>query len=240
MNEKRKRLIVNADDFGASRGINRGVAEAHRRGIVTSTSLMVTMPRAADAAAMAADMPELGIGLHAVLTREDARPLLPFDDPDRCRAELLRQLDQFERLMKRPPTHLDAHHNIHRDPRLTPVFLAVASELGLPLREHSAARYFSSFYGQWDDGETHLEQIGVEMLCRMLGTELCGEVTELGCHPGHVDPEFPSSYSIEREAELRTLCDPRVREAVRALEISLITHADAMPLPRSCPEGPAS
>lgn len=220
-----KRLIVNADDFGASRGINRGISEAHRRGIVTSTSLMVTMPHAAEAAAMSRDMPALGVGLHAVLTSEDCRPLLDFDDAKRCREELSRQLDEFERLMSVVPTHLDTHHNIHRDPRLTPVFLAIATERRLPLREHSSARYFSNFYGQWARGETHLEQVGVEMLSEMIRTELRTDVTELGCHPGYVDPQYFSPYSIEREAELRTLCDPRVRETVAELEIELISHA---------------
>lgn len=220
-----KRLIVNADDFGASRGINRGIAEAHSHGIVTSASLMVTMPYAEEAAAISRDLPGLGVGLHAVLTSEDFRPLLDFDDATRCREELLRQLDEFERLLNVAPTHLDAHHNIHRDDRLTPIFLAVATERRLPLREHSGARYFSKFYGQWSSGETHLEQVCVEMLCQMLRTELCAAVTELGCHPGYVDPHYISSYSIEREAELRTLCDPRVREAIAELQIELINHA---------------
>ena len=44
-------LIVNADDFGCTEGVNRGIAEAHVRGIVTSTSLMVNRPAAAEAAA---------------------------------------------------------------------------------------------------------------------------------------------------------------------------------------------
>jgi predicted glycoside hydrolase/deacetylase ChbG (UPF0249 family) len=86
--------------------------------------------------------------------------------------------------------------------------------------------YFPGFYGQWDDGDTHLEQVSVEMLCQMLLTELRTDVTELGCHPGYVDPQYLSSYSIEREAELRTLCDPRVREMIAALGIELINYAE--------------
>ena len=221
-----KSLIVNGDDFGASRGVNRGIAEACRDGILTSASLMVTMPHAAEAAEISRDMPGLGVGLHAVLTTEDCHPLLDFNDSAGCRAELLRQLAMFEQLLSRPPTHLDAHHNIYRDQRLTQVFLGVAAERKLPLREHSPVRYFPSFYGQWDDGETHLEQVSVEMLCQMLMTELRTDVTELACHPGYADPEFTTSYSAERETELRTLCDPRVREAIAGLNIELINYAD--------------
>jgi len=52
-----RRLIVNADDFGQSPGINRGIMEAHERGIVTSVSLMVRWPAAVEAAAYARRLP---------------------------------------------------------------------------------------------------------------------------------------------------------------------------------------
>ena len=59
-----RKLIVNADDFGASAGVNRGVVEAHVRGVVTSTSLMVKGAGATGAAALARLHPRLGVGLH--------------------------------------------------------------------------------------------------------------------------------------------------------------------------------
>ena len=62
-----RRLIVNADDFGRSHGINRGVFAAHERGIVTSASLMVRWPAAAAAAASARTRPALALGLHVDL-----------------------------------------------------------------------------------------------------------------------------------------------------------------------------
>src|SRR5215210_6058372 len=60
-------LIVNADDFGQSPGVNRGVIAAHERGIVTSASLMVRWPAAAEAAAYARARPGLSVGLHVDL-----------------------------------------------------------------------------------------------------------------------------------------------------------------------------
>ena len=48
----------------------------------------------------------------------------------------------------------------------------------------------------------------------MLQTEIHDSVSELSCHPGNVDAEYVTGYSLEREGELRTLCDPRVREAL--------------------------
>jgi chitin disaccharide deacetylase len=218
-------LIVNADDFGASVAINRGVLEAHRRGIVTSASLMVDMPASEEAALLSRQAPGLSVGLHVTFTSHGGRPLVDFADVDGCRAELDRQLRRFQELMGRLPTHLDSHHNVHRDARLLPGFLNLAQRHGLPLREHSPVRYFPSFYGQWG-GETHLEQIGVESLLGMLETEVGEGFTELSCHPGYADPAIRSGYHLEREVELRTLCDPAIRRALAEQRIRLITFRD--------------
>src|SRR5204862_4716610 len=105
--------IVNADDFGYSHGINRGIIEAHERGIVTSATLMVNAPAAAEAVELAAAHPNLSIGLHVNFTNEGER-LIEFDDPAICRAELHRQFETFRELMGRLPTHLDSHQHVHR------------------------------------------------------------------------------------------------------------------------------
>lgn len=222
-------LIVNGDDFGASAGVNRGILEAHRRGILTSASLMVNMPGSAEAAALAREAPSLCVGVHVNLTNEGGEPIVELDDAPACRAELERQLARFHELTGRAPTHLDSHHNVHRRAALLPLFVDLASRHALPLREHSPARYFSSFYGQWG-GESHFEQIGVDALARMLRTELGEGVTELACHPGYVDPGFESSYHVEREAELRTLCDPSLPGTLGELGFRLIGFAE---LPRA-------
>ncbi len=218
-----KYLIVNADDLGAGIGINRGVLEAFEHGIVTSTSLMVDMPASEDAAAMLAGAPALSPGLHVTLTSETGELL---GDVQACRGELEHQLERFERLIGRRPTHLDSHHNIHYDPRLRDAFASFADELGLPLRGHSPAVYYADFYGQWDDGETHVEEVSVESLVGVLERDLAPCVTELGCHPGYLSGDFQSSYSLEREAELRTLCDPAVRACLERLQIPLVSFAD--------------
>jgi chitin disaccharide deacetylase len=216
-----KRLIVNGDDFGAGRGINRGIVEAHRNGILTSASLMVEMPGSDEAARLAAGLPRLSVGLHAVLTGKEGVPAVDYDDRQQCRAELQRQLHRFVELTGGSPTHLDSHHNVHRDPRLLPCFLELAAEVHLPLRGHSPARYLSAFYGQRDGGETHLEWIEPPALVRILEADIGPGITELGCHPGYVEGDFRSSYGAERETELRTLCDPSVRRAIAELDIEL-------------------
>ncbi len=70
-----KGLIVTADDFGAAVEVNEAVERAHRDGILTAASLMVSAPAAADAVARAKRMPSLRVGLHVVLA--DGRPTLP-------------------------------------------------------------------------------------------------------------------------------------------------------------------
>ncbi len=216
-----KYLIVNADDFGASRGINRGIIEAHQRGVLTSTSLLVNAAASGEAAELSRSAPGLSVGLHADLRSE----LNANADSDRLRGALDAQLARFEELLGRPPTHLDSHHNVHRDPRALPCFLDLAREHGLPMREHSPVRYFSKFYGQWG-GQTHLEQLSVESLARMLELEIKEGFTELSCHPGYVDPDYPTGYSAEREAELRALCDPRLREVLAEQSIQLVSYHD--------------
>ncbi|MGE0129738.1 MAG: carbohydrate deacetylase [Blastocatellales bacterium] len=73
-----KRLIVNADDFGLTAGVNRAIIEAHTRGIITSATLMANMPAFDDAVRLAKDHPSLGVGLHFNITQ--GRPVA---DPSR-------------------------------------------------------------------------------------------------------------------------------------------------------------
>jgi len=218
-----KYLIVNADDFGASSGINKGILEAHERGVLTSTSLMVNMPAAAEAVRASRDYPGISIGLHVNFTNESEGPVVDIADTEACRAELADQLDRFTDTMGRLPSHIDSHHHVHRRGNLLPLFQDLAARHGLPLREHSCVRFFKRFYAQWDDS-THLEWISPENLVCLLGAALNDGITELGCHPGYVDPSFPTVYNTEREAELQTLCAPSLRAWLAESNVMLINY----------------
>jgi chitin disaccharide deacetylase len=222
-----KYLIVNGDDFGASRGINRGIVELYELGILTSTSLMISMPAAGEAITLARSSPRLGVGLHVELTRENGSELVDLSDAARCASEIASQVESFSERLGRLPTHIDSHQNVHRKERLQPIFQQIAEHYALPLREHSPARYFSRFYGQWD-GEPHPEHIGIESLLRMLDDELNEGITELSCHPGYPGPDFESPYDSERAIELRTLSDPRLREYLDARYVRLINFSDVV------------
>ena len=69
-----RRLIINADDFGLTAGVNRGVVEAHGHGVVTSTTLMANGSAFAEAVKLTQSAPRLGVGCHLVLV--DGSPLL--------------------------------------------------------------------------------------------------------------------------------------------------------------------
>jgi predicted glycoside hydrolase/deacetylase ChbG (UPF0249 family) len=183
---------------------------------VTSTSLLVDAPGSAAAAALAEELPDLSVGLHLDLDGVTT---------EHVPAELERQLQRFTELVGSAPTHLDTHHDSHGDPGVLRHVLAFARRHDLLLRGHSTVRVCSRFYGQWS-GETHLEQISVAGLARVLAEGAGDGITELICHPGYPDAELRSSYAAEREAEVGTLCDPGARAVLDARDIRLIGFRD--------------
>jgi predicted glycoside hydrolase/deacetylase ChbG (UPF0249 family) len=227
-------LIVNADDFGLSRGVNAGVIRAHERGIVTSASLMVRWSAAAEAAAYARASKSLSLGLHIDLgesTVEDGAwvPLyevLAGEEPDAVEAEVRSQLQSFRDLVGRDPTHLDSHQHAHRsEPAAGAALRELARELGVPLRDDSSdVRYYGGFYGQAGPGEALPGAITVERLIEIL-RELPPGITELSCHPGE-GRDIDSLYRDEREVEVSVLCDRRVRAAIESEGIALRSFSD--------------
>lgn len=226
-------LIVNADDFGMSPSVNRGVIEAHERGIVTSASLLVRWPGAKEAAAYAVRRPELGLGLHLDLGEWawdglEWRPVyerVSLDDPSAIADEVDRQLGGFRELVGRDPTHLDSHQHVHQQEPTRGVVLAFSKALGVPLRGCTRkVRYWGAFYGQTSNGGPHSAGIEVEALLGLLD-ELPVGITELACHPG-ADDEPGQGYGSERAFETMTLCDARVRATIAERGIALCSFAD--------------
>ncbi len=228
MAPNRRYLIVNADDFGLSPGVNRGVIEACEHGIVTSASLMVRWASAVEAAAYARQNPRLSVGLHLDLGEwtfaeeewRQAYQVVPVEDAAAVAAEVRRQLSAFREFIGRTPTHLDSHQHFHHTEPLRSILGRTAQELGINLRGTSPqVRYAGDFYGQSNKGYPYPEGISVPALLKIL-KDLPPGVTELGCHPS-LATDMQGMYREERLLECRTLCDPRVREALRAEGIEL-------------------
>lgn len=220
-----RHLIINADDFGASTGINRGIIECHTRGVLTSTSFMVTGRAVDEAVRLAREHPRLAIGLHFDLWGEDEREFDLGNHPA-VRAEFHRQLAEFQRLFGRNPTHVDSHRHAHRQAGMLPIFQELVAPLGVPLRDDGRVKFVGGFYAQWEWLVTELEYVSVPFLLKMLAEEVGPGWTEISCHPGYRSDDFHSVYLREREAEVATLTDPRIAAGIVEQGIALRSYAD--------------
>jgi predicted glycoside hydrolase/deacetylase ChbG (UPF0249 family) len=225
-------LIVNADDFGRSPGVNRGVARAHEEGIVTSATMMVRWPAAEEAAAYSRRS-SLSVGLHLDLGEWEYRDgewharyeLAAEQTPDAIAEEIERQLERFERLTGRSPTHLDSHQHVHHVGPVRRELRRIGERLGVPVRDVTRGIVHSgAFHGQDGTGTPVPEAITVEALVRTIETLPAG-ITELGCHPA-TEIDHDSTYAQERLLEVATLCDPRVRAAIDRCGVALRSFAD--------------
>jgi hopanoid biosynthesis associated protein HpnK len=150
-----KRLIINADDFGLTRGVNRAIVEAHEQGVVTSASLMASGPEFDEAVALARRLPRLAIGCHVDLIQ--LAPVSPPSQlptlargssfrpgfarfaraalrnrlsPDEIRSEAAAQMRKLQSagiLL----THFDTHKHTHLFPRVLRPLLQAAKECGV-------------------------------------------------------------------------------------------------------------
>jgi predicted glycoside hydrolase/deacetylase ChbG (UPF0249 family) len=230
-------LIVNADDFGRSSGVNRGVIEAHEGGIVTSASLMVRWPDAAAAAAYCRKHPSLDLGLHLDFgeciyddgTWTPVYEVVSADDSRAVAEEAARQIAAFRRLVGRDPTHIDSHQHVHRREPVRSILIEIARNLAVPLRQWSpGVQYCGDFHGQTTTGLPLHNAISVDALIKILALLPSG-VTELACHPG-LDDSLESTYRTERAEEVKVLCDPRVRLAIVAEGIELCSFVSVCKL----------
>ena len=216
-----KLLVVNADDLGYDPSIDRGILEAHAGGIVTSASAMVDGPFAG--AALRDAPASLGVGLHAVLD--------PASGEEAAVAELERQIGRFVALRGARPTHVDTHKHAHAAPPILAAVTRVARAHGLPVRAIDAGMRASLRAAGVATTDRFLGDAGLRpawtaeaLLAALAGVE--EGATEMMAHPGHAASRVRTSFSAEREIELRALCDPRAREAVRRAGIRPCTWAD--------------
>ncbi len=241
-------LIVNADDFGLTRGVSRGILEARRAGIVTSTTVIVNRP--IDAGLIdELKASGLGIGLHLNLTLgppvsdprrvsslvdaqgqfiRDALEVAARARKDEARIELGTQIDAFRRLIGRFPTHLDSHHHVGRHPSILELVLDFAKAIRVPVRSQddlvrAAARRLKLRTPDHFVGESGPEPYWTAERVLAELTALGAGVTEFMTHPGHYDEDLAySRYGKQREAELAGLTDPRAHDLVEREGIRLV------------------
>jgi hopanoid biosynthesis associated protein HpnK len=150
-----RRLIVNADDFGFTGGVNRAIVEAHARGVVTSSTLMANGRAFAEAVQLAKSIAEMSVGCHVVLIdgepvlASDAIPSLTTDsrfrdglktfalraisgrmNPDQIMAEATAQIRKVQ-AAGIPVSHFDTHKHTHLFPKILQPLLRAARDCGV-------------------------------------------------------------------------------------------------------------
>ena len=233
-------LIVNADDFGLTRGVSRGILEAHARGIVTSTTMIVNRPIDPDLVEALLSS-GLGVGLHLNLTLgppisnprrvpslvdaegqfiRDAREAAARAAVDEARIELGNQIDALRAIVGRFPTHLDSHHHVGRHEPILDLVLDFAAAIKVPVRSQDDRVRAAARRRQLKTPDHFAGEAGAEPYCTAervieeLG-KVAGGVTEFMTHPGHYDDDLAySRYGRQREGEIRGLTDPRARELI--------------------------
>jgi predicted glycoside hydrolase/deacetylase ChbG (UPF0249 family) len=192
--------------------------------VVTATTLVVNGAAVDEAVGIARELPGLSVGLHVNFTNE-AQRLFDFDDLGLVKQELQRQFDRCCELLGRQPAHLDSHQHVHRDPRRRALFQELAQRHGLPLRDELPVVFKGGFYAQWEYGKGERDKVSVPALSWMLENEIHnGGIYEVSCHPGYLDPEASYVYHAEREWELETLCNPRIREVLVEQKIEVLNY----------------
>ncbi|MCS7043172.1 MAG: ChbG/HpnK family deacetylase [Bryobacteraceae bacterium] len=264
-------LTVNADDFGFTRGVNRGIVDCHLRGILTSTTLMANGEAFEDAVRLAREHPTLDVGAHFALVQ--GRSLVTGEPLPATVAELvcalaLRRLDPYQELKAQLEkilaagvrvTHFDTHKHTHLLPPVLEAVLRLAQETGvrwvrrpfdlpLPASRRGTPPAVRVARRAMALAERRFEQRICRAGCRttdhFAGFQWTGRfdssdvasllralpegVTEFMTHPGYCDEELRKARTRlkeSREAELRALTDPRVREALREAQVRLASYA---------------
>lgn len=216
-----KEVIINADDLGLTSGINLGILQACKKGIVTSASLMVERPAAFHGVKIFKDNKKISLGLHFEIEKKDARYLEKNKKDDRTKEIIKRSKDQFydqfhhfTRIVGRKPDHIDGHHHAHILPGLKSFFKDFSKTSKIPIR--NSVNFIDLFFGQ------HSKELPSEEKLIKILRELPEGISEIMFHPGIVSPDLESSYKKERELELRALVSPKVKREIEKLNIQLI------------------
>ncbi|WP_353052407.1 carbohydrate deacetylase [Bacillus thuringiensis] len=242
-----KRLIINADDFGLSPSINRGIIEAFEVGSISSATLMANTPGFEDAVEHIYRHSKLGIGMHFNLTY--GSPINPPECvPSLVNAHgefayqlnekweeqdiLLELMSQWECLIKAGlnPTHIDSHQHIQMYPNVYKQMVLFASSNHLCMRK----TIFDPIIGMerpksvdYFIMDIYFEGDGISRLEQHLRNLKPG-ITELMCHPGYVDSivEVISDWTYVREIECHVFTQPSIKRLINELGIKLISYKD--------------
>jgi hypothetical protein len=229
------RLILNADDFGYDPAVTRGIVVAMRKGVVSSTTMIVNSPHSE---AAARDAEGLAIGLHLNLVRFPAvsAPGRELDeraalDEDFVERETHAQLDRLRTLLGRDATHLDVHKHAHTRPEVLAGLLRAAKARRLAVRSIDAVMRERILAAGVHTNDAFLGDAGADAFwtlarwSQQLDLAPRSGVVELMCHPGYAPSQVKSGYGAQREVELATFTSGEARAALAARRLALSSWA---------------
>ena len=232
-----KKLIVNADDFGFTRDVNEGIVAAHRRGILTATTIMATGSAFAHAVELSRENPELDIGCHLVLVGSEG---FPATVPALLYAVATRRIRIYDELATQvrrildaglQPTHLDTHKHTHLLPPVLDAVARISEEFRIPWvrRPLLPSRALSKHGCRTTDhfaGFRMTGKYGTAELADLI-RRLSEGVTEFMCHPGFCTAELrvaSTRLKESRQRELEALMSPKVRNALSEGAVELVNY----------------
>lgn len=238
-------IIFNADDFGYSKGINYGIIEAHKSGVLTSTTLMMNMSGTFHATELSKGVETLAVGLHLnislgkpltdgkTLTSENGKFIKPQNLPEGykyCEEELEKEIraqyDKFIELMGRKPSHLDSHlFSTDKVPEMRKLAAKLALEKDIPLRNYDIDLYN---HVEFINYRNYNAKPTLDYIEENFQDIISHPYVEIMTHPGYVDYEVynNSSYNIQRANELEILTSSKMKKLIKDNNVNLITYYD--------------
>lgn len=229
------RVEINADDFGLTRGVTDGIIQAHQKGCVTSTTLMMNGLAVDYAIEQAKNIPSLHVGIHLVLTwGKPLHPNLPslvkpdgtFKFTSNYRHMEIPNIEDIEKEWRMqldaflatglPLHHIDSHHHVHGWEPLKELVIRLAKDYQVPVR------YVESLHDTPEICWTDKLWVGfykegvTSDLFDFLEKENVDSI-EVMTHPGFVDEDLKqhSSYTAPREKEIEILSNIPIPDWVK-------------------------
>lgn len=234
----KKRLIINADDFGMSKAVNYGIIQAYKDGIVTSTSIMSNMESFEHGVDMLKNNMNLGVGIHLNITLgyplTQAKSLINekgvFTKKNFCKPNVeevkIEFIAQIEKALKSGIRidHIDGHHHIHQIDSLKDLVKELSDIYDLPIRGDMKASHgeneaclLTEFF---ENGAT------IKKFNDII-KNLKEDITyDLMCHPAYLDTDIIrySSYIKHRLKEYDILTSEQAKQILIDNDVELITY----------------
>lgn len=251
------KLVVVADDYGLCESVNNGVMDACKNGIVTELSLMLGSPGTDHALRIAQEQSVTNIGIHMLLKNwRDTGHLLHKPDYAQLFEELSAdeiviliksELEEFERVVGRKPTHVTSQYGIIGHPKALPAITKYVVANNIPMRMPGSTATGDGEFGRDEQATAHIKQAGAittdhffahitdgdyetvkQAFKDNLATMKPGETAEICLHPGYASDGLKQSSSLvyERERDTKLATDSEFRQWIGDRGIAIVSYGE--------------